>query len=49
MVFGEDQVGGIGLVNEDRITGMLSDDDVRVFRQVVEEHSVFGIGVFGWG
>ena len=46
---GEDQVDGMVLVNEEHITGLLSDDAARLCGQVVEDHSVFGIGVSGLG
>ena len=48
-VYWEDQVGDIGLVDKYHVTGLVSDDAIRVYVQVVKDKSGFVIGVSGWG
>ena len=45
--FRENQVGVICLSDEDHVTGMVSYEFIRVCVHTLEQHSGFGIGVFG--
>ena len=48
-VYGKYQVVRISLGDEVHVTGLVLDDAIGVYGYIVEDHSVFGVGVFSWG